>query len=160
MQVYVVTAQIATDSNTPVVAYYSDDASVPSGAHPNTTMFKMPDGSKIVTQPLGLNLLPTWRDDLNFIINADAERRIVACFPDYAQRNANQFMTAATMQYGTDSTTWPQSAKDELAECNRGWDFVNSIRTASNSLQSSAPLNPCDDAHWPAAIPPINLQPY
>jgi hypothetical protein len=165
MQVYVITAQISADSDTPIVATYADGVTLDPGVHPNTSIFTIPDATaatNVVKRPPGMRVLTSaWRNDLEYVINAEAQRRILISFPEYAQRNANSFTIDRTLKYGTDSTTWPTSDQTELAECNRGWTFANDVRTASNTLLPLAPLNPADDSHWPAQLsPPIQLQPF
>jgi hypothetical protein len=158
MQVYVLTSAISANADTPVIATYEDGVAVPAGAHPNTTMLPIKNPAYVVSRGGPKVLDPGWRNELNDIINGEAARRINMCFPEYAQRNATQSTQDCMREYGIDESQWPAAALANQQEADRGWSYADAVRAASNNLQTSAPLNPVDDSHWPAPIPPIQLQ--
>jgi hypothetical protein len=158
MKAYVPTASISVDDYTPVTATYEDAVSVPSDAHPGTACFVFPSGKHLTLYNTRPSLDPSWRDDLDYVINAEAGRRISEVFADYQQRNATQYTQQCLMQYGSDTATWPVDDQATYVEAKRGWDYVAAVRTAAANLQTTNPINPCDDSHWPAPIAPIHFE--
>jgi len=159
MQVYVPTTAISIDDYTPVIATYGNDIELPPDTHPNTTCFIFPTGQHVVVWNGLPALASSWRDDLIPVINAEANRRIIAVFPDYSQRNATQYVQDALLRNGgnTDPAQWPPNDQAIKTEADRGWAYVAAVRQASNTLSTSNPTNPCDDSHWPAPITPIKF---
>jgi hypothetical protein len=158
MQVYVVTAQISASQNTPIIATYEDTTTVAAGTYPSGTRFWFVD-AKYISMDRGMALLPAWRDELDGVINGEANFRITAVFPPFTQQNAAIITQTYMMQYGNQIDNWPIDAQNQQKEIDRGWTYVNDVRKTSNDLQNTGPLNPCDDNLWPATIPPISLPP-
>jgi hypothetical protein len=159
MQVYVVTALISASQDTPVIATYDDTVIVKAGTYPNATLFWFAGSEHLSMSAIGMALTASWRDDLAAVINAEANRRIVAVFPDYTQSNATALTQTYMRQYGNDTAQWPLDAQNQQKEIDRGWTYANNVRAASNALAATGPLNPCEDNLWPATIAPIQLQP-
>jgi len=158
MQVYVPSNAISTTANTFIIATYGDDIALPEDAHPDSARFVFPSSKHVVMIQYIQYLTPSWRDDLVPVINNEANYRILKVFPDYQQRNANQYVQAAMLRSGSDPAQWPPEDQAIKTEADRGWAYVSAVRAASNSLAVSNPLNPCDDSHWPAEIAPIKFE--
>jgi hypothetical protein len=157
LQIYVLTSAISDTANTPVIATYDDAVNVGPDAHPNSTLFIFATGKHLSFESAGQVLLPSWRDDLDDVIDFEAARRIDIPFAPYKQRNATRKTQEYNAAYGMEQANWPPEAVAGQNEINRGWNYVNQVRSASNNLKNTAPLNPCDDSNWPATIPPITV---
>jgi len=99
-------------------------------------------------------LAANWRDNYLPIVNGEAARRINIAFPEYKQRNYNAQYQIYITDYGSDTASWPTEAKDFKVEYDRGWQYVNDVRTLANSW-TALPTDPTADAIWPPAITPI-----
>jgi hypothetical protein len=116
-------------------------------------------GSVVQTDQTTLRpyLKSDWRSNVATIANGESYRRIIECFTEFMQRNANSVITGYISQYGADSTTWPVDAKNNKAESDRGWAYVSLVRQSSDAMQSALPADPTDDSHWPTKITPVYI---
>jgi hypothetical protein len=99
-------------------------------------------------------LVPHWRDDYVPVISYEATRRINLAFPDYKQRNYTAHYQDNITKYGADSTNWPPAELTFKGEYDRGWKYVNDVRSAANAW-TAMPTDPTADQIWPPAITPI-----
>lgn len=80
-------------------------------------------------------------------IRAEARRRILARYPEWRQQN----MTARAVELvdkGVDNLTSEEAA--ERAAIAAAWEWIKSVRAASNDLEASTPADYLADTHWPA----------
>lgn len=116
-----------------------------------------PSGPPPVSTPAAAayTVKPNWRVDFKSpVIAGEANRRVLAVFPEYSQRNASAEMNNYITQYGADATTWPAAAKSRKAEMDRCWTYVNAVRNTANSMgQSNLPTDPSGDGNWPTRVP-------
>ena len=158
MQVFVQTAFISDTENTPVIATYEDAVIIAADAHAGGTLFRFTSGKHLTFSSGGMQaLLPSWRDDLNTVINFEANRRVEIPFPDFKQRNATHKTQQYGAMYGMDRNQWPPDAVAAQAEFDRGWTYVDQVRATAANLQTSKPLNPCEPSLWPPIIPPVQI---
>lgn len=99
-------------------------------------------------------LVAHWRDDFKPVLNSEASRRINLVFPEYKQRNYTAHYQDNITTFGSDPSTWPANEQSFKAEYDRGWKYVNDIRTASNAW-TAMPTDPTADSIWPPTITPI-----
>ncbi len=172
MQVYVLKSDLV-NSPVPVVAYYNDTKPPMDITFHGSlcTMFNVPVADVQFpisapvpgTPPLSQqpNLIPSFRNDMQLIVNAEANRRILLVFSEEQQRNSNADINRSTTLYGATTSAWPSDAQSRLTESNRGWSYVNLVRQASVALGTNLSLvDPTDDSHWPTRItPPIYIAP-
>lgn len=143
-----------------VLASYPNDALVTIDMHGAAYTVLLVADSAINRNELNARqpfptLTPTWRNDYKPVINAEAQRRIFDAFPDYKQRNYTAAVQQSITQYGADATVWPQPAKDTKTEGDRGWTYVNSVRTAANAWTGMPGGDPTADGIWPPIISPV-----
>jgi hypothetical protein len=143
---------LASDEKVNVSMYCEDNVTPPPNMDSNLVALRLPASALIQTATLP-TLAPGWRNTYRIdIINSEAERRILAAFPEHAQRNAIAEIQRAMMQHGADIKAWPEAAKRRQGELARLWDYVDAVRTKANAMLSGAlPANPSADSHWPAA---------
>jgi hypothetical protein len=83
-------------------------------------------------------------------IKAEAGRRITERYPVHAQLN----MLARAWELniiGADN--WSEDERVEVVNLQDAFLWIKAVRAASNSLETLAPANYQDDAHWPARQP-------
>jgi hypothetical protein len=158
-QVYVPRSDLLSETaNNPVrvLASYGNGMVLTVGTHgPTNTRLLLADN--LVFSDLANSrviLTSHWRDDYKPVVNDEAARRINLVYPEYKQRNYTAKVQEYITLYGADATMWPQAAKDFKAEADRGWQYVEDVRTASNAM-TAMPADPTADEHWPPAISPI-----
>jgi hypothetical protein len=180
MQVFVSKSALGLPDPIPVLGYYVDTPVLDRDLHGSgATVFSLPLSAVIApspmkpitgvtppttpAQPTDTQFVPvlkaSWRaDNMPQMVNDEALRRIEESFPDYMQRNANAAINASTMQYGVDTTAWPQPDKDRKTANDTGWIYVQAVRDRSDALESQITLtDPTDDSHWPTRIPPVYI---
>ena len=83
-------------------------------------------------------------------IKMEARRRILLVFPDWKQTNMvarGVELQDAWRQNGE----WTAGEIAEAAALQTAWDWIKSVRAASDALELSLPADFGDDSHWPAA---------
>ena len=86
-----------------------------------------------------------------FDVKMEAERRILARFPDWQQRN----MIARgvdLLRKRVEGATWSAQEQAEADALQTAWDWVLAVRVASNELEWNLPADYRNDSHWP--MPP------
>lgn len=84
-------------------------------------------------------------------VKAEARRRILARYPDWKQAN----MTAQGVELvniRVSIGSWTERQAQEAAALSSAWDWIKSVRSASDRLEAMSPI-PSDyqsDAYWPA----------
>jgi hypothetical protein len=74
------------------------------------------------------------------------------------QSNANSDASKSLIDYGPDTSKWPQDAQDRRTAAKTGWDYVAAVRQRSDAMETAAlPNDPTDDSHWPTRIPPVYI---
>jgi hypothetical protein len=159
MLVFVKKADLILDP-VPVLAYYPDAAALPIDYHgSDATMLCLPENSVDVST-IPPRLISGFRNDMEEMVNDEAERRIEIPFPAYMQRNCNSDINASITKYGSDPSTWPTDAQQRKAEGDRGWTYVADVRQTADALSTQTTISdPTDDSHWPAMISPIYVPP-
>jgi hypothetical protein len=84
-------------------------------------------------------------------IKAEARSRILTVFPDWRQAN----MTARGVELQDiwrRKGTWTQQEQAEADALQAAWDWIKSVRAASDTIEAMQPLpgDYRDDRHWPA----------
>jgi hypothetical protein len=158
MQIFVdkTTLTGAGDEVVTVFGAYDDTATVASNAHgPNATVLTLPIDAIVTTQP-PMTLVQDWRTTYNAqVLNGEANKRIVAVFPEYSQRNSNAELNNYITTYGANAGAWPAAQQSRKAEIDRCWQYVNDVRTKANAMAEAAlPVDPTADANWPTVIAP------
>jgi len=157
MQVCVLRTDLtgASDENVRVLASYDDSVVVDSAWHPGTTVMTF---TADAVQNLGdiPNLVPGWRNTYQTsVLAGEANRRIITCFPDYSQRNANAEINGYITTYGTTVSAWPTGPQNRKAEIDRCWTYVNDVRGKANAMgEQTLPVDPTADANWPTVVAP------
>ena len=154
MQVFVLRSQLTgnPDEVVNIVASYDDATIIDPGAHgTGATVMSLPMSAK-----KGMVLVNGWRtNNAPQVLAYEANVRVLAAFPDYSQRNANNELNGYIILYGTNQSTWPPEAQARKAEMDRCWNYVNSVRATYATMSASAlPADPTSDSHWPARISP------
>jgi hypothetical protein len=158
-QVFVVRADLLTETAeqfVAVVATYGNAMETTIDMHgPACTLLLLGDDLITIQQPFMTTVLKTaWRTDYKPVINFEAARRINLAFPEYKQRNYTAQYQEYITTYGADTAAWPTEALTFKAEYDRGWQYVNDVRSASNAW-TQMPVDPTDNSIWPVAISPI-----
>ena len=82
-------------------------------------------------------------------VKKEARRRILARYPDWKQAN----MTARGVELVNLKTerAWSAEEQAEADALQAAWDWVKSVRSASNAIESMNPIpvDLADDKHWP-----------
>lgn len=167
MQVFIKEGALVDEtSDVPVVAFYPDGTTIVENMHgADAFVMYTPDDSIVKSaassDASGMVMKQDWRSNTEqaaAVIDYEANRRINIAFPVTEQTKANAIINNYIITYGPDSVTWPSDAQTKKATITSGWNYVNAVTAAAISLkQSSPPLDPTDDAHWPAPITPIHL---
>jgi hypothetical protein len=160
MKVFVKT--LVQNGDSPVVAIYDENASLPASAHTSS-----PDGTvPILMQGIDqqyisagppMMLLQNWRDQFDVVVDNEANRRINVAFPAEMQASASLLRQNDIISYGSDVTNWPPDQQNKNTEIQRGTDYITAVNAAAATVKTNAPVNPCDDQYWPAPITPISL---
>jgi hypothetical protein len=165
MQVYVARSQLTQDP-VPVVASFDDlpwrDRNLMGSSFtvlslPTTAVARIEDP---VTKIASTVLASDWRSNASMIVNMEAQRRILESFSEFMQRNATNSTNDSLLRYGPDKTSWPQSAKDNQAAAEAGWDYVAAVREKSDALEAALPVDPTADSNWPTRIAPIYIESF
>jgi hypothetical protein len=144
---------MAADEKVGVAMYFEDNVTPPPNMDPNLVALRLPPGALVQTATLP-TLAPGWRNTYRTeIANSEAERRILAAFPEHAQRNAIVETHRAMMKHGAEVKQWPEAAKRRQGEIDRLWEYVDDIRARADAMTKAAlPANPSADSHWPTRI--------
>lgn len=86
-------------------------------------------------------------------VKVECGRRIYTPFPQWKQAN----MTARAVELQeirSEDGALSGALADELADLRAAWDWIKSVRLASDAIEAldPIPLNYTDDVHWPAQI--------
>lgn len=157
MQVFVRRSSLTLAANEAVdVMMYFEDSVIlpPETQRPDFTLLKLPGGALKPSTRAIRELEPGWREAYRKQISAgEAERRILAAFPDYQQRNSAAELMGYVSNHGANSATWPREAQQRKAEIDRAWTYVNAVRRASDGMLAGAlPADPTADSHWPTRM--------
>lgn len=143
------------DENVHVIASYEDAVLIDPAVHgTGATIMIMPVDA--VQMGVPMSLVQDWRTRFEVqIITGEANKRIIAAFPDYSQRNANAEINGYITSYGADSSAWPAGPQSRKAEIDRCWQYVNDVRAKANALgEAMLPVDPTADGNWPTVISP------
>jgi hypothetical protein len=157
MQVFVNRSDLTLSVNeiVRVLGYYDDGVEVAATAHgPQAALLSLSKAAIDNTRH-GTVLTSGWREaNRELIVYSEAERRILAAFPDYSQRNASAELMGYLAVHGA-AAAWPAAAQRRKAEIDRAWAYVEAVRRAARGILARAlPANPVADSHWPARISP------
>jgi hypothetical protein len=111
----------------------------------------------VSTTVLFSQLASDWRTHTDWLVNNEAQRRILESFSEFMQRNATNDATRSITLYGTVSTTWPVDAQARKAEADRGWVYISAIRVQADAMMSSMPVDPTADSAWPTRITQVYI---
>jgi len=165
MQVFIAEGNLIDDiSDIPVVAYYPDGLTITSNMHgANAFVMYAPDSCLVRASSgmPGMVMKQSWRSDANqsaAVIDYEKNRRINIAFPTDEQTKANGTINSYIVNYGADSATWPAEAQSMKATIQSGWDYITAVTANADAMkQGTPPLDPTDDANWPAPITPIHI---
>lgn len=84
-------------------------------------------------------------------VKIEAQRRIYETFPQWKQAN----LTARGVELQDawrENGAWTQQEAADAAMCRTAWDWIRSVRLASDALEAGSPIprDYRDDACWPA----------
>ncbi len=84
-------------------------------------------------------------------VKLEARRRILAVYPVWKQANLTA-RTVELVELKHDNGTWTVPEQTEADVIQAVWDWVKSVRTASDDLEAQNPVPPdfVEDKHWPA----------
>jgi hypothetical protein len=148
MQVFVRRSSLASDEV--IVLYCLDDAIqiTPEMQAPDSTVLSLGPNA-IQTSMHGTRLKAGWREaNAARLLRGEAERRILAVFPEHAQRNAAIELGLMAGQQGDNA--WLKRAQQRRTEIERVFAYVNAVRLAAQRLTGALPSDPTADSHWPA----------
>jgi len=84
------------------------------------------------------------------MVKAEARRRILLVFPEWKQSN----MTARMVELNkirADAGSWTAGEQIEVDAIQSAWDWVKSVRSASDALELTLPADyALNNDHWPA----------
>jgi len=138
-----------------VFGYYEDGTEIAPDAHGFGAALLSLSQAAIVNDSLRTTTLaPGWREaNRELIVYSEAERRILAAFPDYSQRNSSAELMGYLAVHGANAAAWPAAAQRRKAEIDRAWAYVDAVRRASHGMLAGAlPADPTADGHWPMRI--------
>jgi hypothetical protein len=105
-------------------------------------------------------LTTSWRtDNATQIVNDEGQRRIIESFSEYMQRNALRAVQYYTNLQGTNVSLWDPANRAIHDTAEAGWVYVAAVRNRADSLVSALPVDPTDDANWPARIAVVYIPP-
>ena len=84
-------------------------------------------------------------------VKQEARKRILAKYPEWKQQNLTA-RAVELVELKHDNTTWTGPEETEADVIKAVWNWVKSVRTASDALEAQNPV-PTDfttDKHWPA----------
>jgi hypothetical protein len=145
----------ATLGGSDITVMFMPSQAVQISASPSTP----PDSSAGPIMPVTPNipyLVKTWRVDFaTNVLAGEANKRIVAVFPEYSQRNANAEINNYITAYGAVVSSWPAYQQSRKAEIDRCWAYVNDVRAKANAMGGAPlPVDPTADGQWPTVISP------
>lgn len=82
-------------------------------------------------------------------VRAEARRRILAVYPDWKQLNMNARATELTSIEMRQGSLTPEE-ETERGALEAAWQWIKSVRAASNAMEADPPADFADDANWPA----------
>ena len=83
-------------------------------------------------------------------VKAEARKRILAIYPEWKQQNLTA-RAVELVELKHDNTTWTSAEQTEADAIKVIWEWVKSVRTASDDLEAQNPV-PADffeDTYWP-----------
>ncbi|QPJ64580.1 MAG: hypothetical protein G3M78_03885 [Candidatus Nitrohelix vancouverensis] len=84
-------------------------------------------------------------------VKAEARRRILAAYPEWKQAN----LTARAVELNkikAENAGWTTPEQTEINAIQSIWNWVKSVRAASDTLESTLPSDFKNDTHWPANL--------
>lgn len=83
------------------------------------------------------------------MVRAEARRRILALYPEWKQANlsARALELVEMIAQGETLTTEEQAERDEI---DATWQWIKSVRAASNGMEADPPADFTSDHRWPA----------
>src|ERR1700747_2366295 len=148
MQVFLKRSDLSSNQDAEILAVYEEGVEVDPKWHGGNAAIVHVPNSAINYSVSPYKLLAGWRDGNQAqMMAAEATQRIDDVFPDYAQRNLIAEIEGYILQYGADSTKWPEAAKQRKAEFDRCWNYVEAIRSTSNKLAAAMPADPSADVN-------------
>ena len=85
-------------------------------------------------------------------VRAEAYRRITDFMPDWRQRNA--LARSQELQELREERALTVDEDAEAQTIHAAWEWIKSVRAASNILEPDPPADYRDDIHWPAMPTP------
>ena len=82
-------------------------------------------------------------------IKREAFHRIVEKYPDWKQRNMSS-RGVVLQDFWRQNGSWTSGQTSEDTALKAAWAWIDSVRTASDTLESSLPRDYQDDSHWPS----------
>ena len=83
-------------------------------------------------------------------IKQEASQRIIEKYPDWKQRNMTT-RGVELQELWRQNGTWTSGETSENTALKTSWAWINSVRAASDTLESSLPKDYQDDSHWPSS---------
>ena len=79
-------------------------------------------------------------------VRDEAGRRILARYPRYAQLN---MAARGTELVFIGQTNWTEAEAAEAADLQIRWNWIKSVRAASNAMEPDPPEDFAEDSRWP-----------
>jgi hypothetical protein len=150
MQVFINRAELAfRDRPMRVLGYHEDGQAIEVSAYGAQATVLSLRSSAITNTQTGPALMPGWREaNREQVVRGEAARRILAVFPEHAQRNA-------ALELGLMAAGGAKDSAKRKAEIERAWTYVNAVRQAAKAMVGALPADPTSDSHWPPRAAPF-----
>ena len=89
-------------------------------------------------------------------VKEEAQRRILARFPDWKQRN--MLARATELQENRIGRLLTTEEDAEITDLWAAWAWIKSVRAASDVLEATLPTDFRDDKNWPTPLPARTAQ--
>ena len=83
-------------------------------------------------------------------VKIEARFRILQKYPDWKQSNMNN-RGVELQNLWRQNGSWTSAETSEETSLRAAWTWIDSVRAASNTLESSLPRNYQDDSNWPSS---------
>jgi len=159
MQVFVARADLSLSTGIKIISSYPDVPTINRDQHgtdaavlslPNEATTFNPDQRQQV-------LIDNWRTYASQIVNGESQRRILESFSEFMQRNALARVQRDITTLGWDWNTWNATERNVYSTAQTGWQYISTVRTASDAMVANMPVDPTDDNNWPTRIAPIYI---
>jgi hypothetical protein len=134
-------ARYANPENTSAIVMTTESGAVAISQRDKPDLWTQLQSSGIPVSPYTLPA-PIARD-----IKEEAQRRILARFPEWRQFNLTMRFTELLRK---GEALWTAAERADATAFQGAWDWIKSVRAASNTLEASLPPDYQDDRHWPA----------